>query len=64
MSGCFGNSREDRSRERELNRYLDSLACEDLSEEDRLEREALEEKHARKREADDVSWENKWRGER
>lgn len=25
MAGCFGNSKEDRSRERELNRYLDSL---------------------------------------
>lgn len=25
MAGCFGNSKEDRSRERQLNRYLDSL---------------------------------------
>lgn len=61
MAGCFGNSREDRSRERELFRYLDSLAYDEMTEE---EREALEDERDREQEARSVAWENKWRGER
>lgn len=45
MSGCFGNSSEDRARERELNRYLDACAMDDKQEqryEDALDDIALE----------------------
>ena len=34
MAGCFGNSAEDRYRERELDRYLDSQEDDDREEKD------------------------------
>lgn len=34
MAGCFGNSKEDKSRERELNQYLDRFDDDNEKDED------------------------------